>query len=171
MITLGENVLIHDFKRQGLSVSAIARKLGLDRKTVRKHLEVAIAPPAYSPRAAQPRLIAPFEAYLRARITAWPDLSGKRLLREIKERGYSGCYSVVNGLPSQRATATGPALRTTLRDRAGQTGAGRLRPVPGGVQRRARGRAHPVAVHDRSRCCLGNGGNLRLAISGAAKVT
>ena len=33
-------VLIHDLKRQGLSVSAIARKLGMDRKTVRKHLEV-----------------------------------------------------------------------------------------------------------------------------------
>ena len=35
MITLGEIVLIHDLKRQGLSVSAIARKLGMDRKTVR----------------------------------------------------------------------------------------------------------------------------------------
>ena len=95
MITLGEIVLIHDLKRQGLSVSAIARKLGMDRKTVRKHLEVGMASPAYSPRAAQPRLIAPYEDYLRARITAWPDLSGKRLLRELKERGYPGCYSVV----------------------------------------------------------------------------
>ena len=45
MITLGEIVLIHDLKRQGLSVSAIARKLGMDRKTVRKHLEVGIAVP------------------------------------------------------------------------------------------------------------------------------
>ena len=95
MITMGEIVLIHDLKRQGLSVSAIARKLGMDRKTVRKHLEVGIAPPAYSPRAAQPRLIEPFEDYLLARITAWPELSGKRLLRELKERGYPGCYSVV----------------------------------------------------------------------------
>jgi transposase len=30
--------MIHDLHRQGLSVSAIARKTGLDRKTVRKHL-------------------------------------------------------------------------------------------------------------------------------------
>lgn len=95
MITLGDIVLIHDLKRQGLSVSAIARKLGMDRKTVRKHLEAAIASPAYSPRAAQPRLIEPYEEYLRDRVTAWPDLSGKRLLRELKERGYPGCYSVV----------------------------------------------------------------------------
>ncbi|SEB02047.1 Helix-turn-helix domain-containing protein [Rubrimonas cliftonensis] len=70
MITLEEIVLIHDLKRQGLSVSAIARKLDMDRKTVRKHLEVGIAAPAYSPRPAQPRLIAPFEDYLSARITA-----------------------------------------------------------------------------------------------------
>jgi hypothetical protein len=79
VITLGEIVLIHDLKRQGLSVSAIARKLGMDRKTVRKHLEVGLAAPAYNPRPAQPRLIAPYEDYLRARVTAWPDLSGKRL--------------------------------------------------------------------------------------------
>jgi predicted ArsR family transcriptional regulator len=45
LITLGEIVLIHDLKRQGLSVSAIARELGMDRKTVRKHLEVGIAAP------------------------------------------------------------------------------------------------------------------------------
>ena len=67
----------------------------MDRKTVRKHLDGGIASPVYSPREAQPRLIAPYEDYLRARISAWPDLSGKRLLRELKERGYAGCYSVV----------------------------------------------------------------------------
>ncbi|MFO8151393.1 MAG: IS21 family transposase [Trueperaceae bacterium] len=99
MITLGEIALIHDLKRQGLSVSAMARKLGMDRKTVRKHLEVGIAAPAYSPRAVRPRLIAPYEDYLPARITAWPDLSGKRLLREVRERGYQGCYSVVTDFP------------------------------------------------------------------------
>ncbi len=36
---LGEIVMIHDLKRQGLTVSAIACKAGLDRKTVRKYLD------------------------------------------------------------------------------------------------------------------------------------
>ena len=36
---LREIVLIHDLKKQGLSVSAIARKVGCDRKTVRKYLD------------------------------------------------------------------------------------------------------------------------------------
>jgi transposase len=95
VVTLGEIVLIHDLKRQGLSVSAIARKVGLDRKTVRRHLERGMEPPVYGPRAPRPRQLAPYEAYLRERIAAWPDLTGKRLLREIRELGYGGCYSVL----------------------------------------------------------------------------
>lgn len=95
MVTLGEIVLIHDLMRQGLSVSAIARKLGLDRKTVRRHLARGIEPPVYGPREPRPRQIAPYEAYLRERIATWPELTGKRLLREIRELGYGGCYSVL----------------------------------------------------------------------------
>ena len=95
VVTLGEIVLIHDLKRQGLSVSAIARKVGLDRKTVRRHLERGLEPAVYGPRPPRPRLLAPYEAYLRERIGTWPELTGKRLLRELRELGYSGCYSVL----------------------------------------------------------------------------
>ena len=95
VVTLGEIVLIHDLKRQGLSVSAIARKVGLDRKTVRRHLARGMEPPAYGPRPQRPCQLAPYEAYLRERIAVWPELTGKRLLREIRELGYSGCYSVL----------------------------------------------------------------------------
>ncbi len=95
MVTLGEIVLIHDLMRQGLSVSAIARKLGLDRKTVRRHLARGMEPPVYGPRAPRLRQIAPFETYLRERIATWSELTGKRLLREIRELGYGGCYSVL----------------------------------------------------------------------------
>ncbi|UMA67401.1 IS21 family transposase (plasmid) [Roseivivax marinus] len=95
MVRLGEVVMIHDLKRQGLSISAIARKLGLDRKTVRKHLEVGVTVPAYGPRAPRPRQIEAFEPYLHERIHAFPDLSGRRLLREIRGMGYSGGYTAV----------------------------------------------------------------------------
>ena len=63
-------MVILDLYRQGLSVSAIARRSGLDRKTFRKYLERGLEPPAYGPR--QPRVtkIAPFERYLRERIVA-----------------------------------------------------------------------------------------------------
>ena len=71
VVRLGEIVLIHDLKRQGLSVTAIARQLGLDRKTVRRHLERGLEPPAYGPRAPRPTLIEPFEDYLAARVAAY----------------------------------------------------------------------------------------------------
>ena len=91
MVTLGEIVLIHDLKRQGLTVSAIARRVGLDRKTVRRHLEHGMEPPVYGPRAPRPRQLTPYEDYLRERIAAWPELTGRRLLREVRELGYEGC--------------------------------------------------------------------------------
>lgn len=90
-----EIVLIHDLKKQGLSISAIARKVGCDRKTVRKHLDRGLAAPVYGPRAPRPRAIAPFEAYLRERVLSFPDLTGARLLREIRDMGYEGGYTAV----------------------------------------------------------------------------
>jgi hypothetical protein len=41
VIKLGELVMILDLHRQGLSVSAIARQVGVDRKTVRTHIGTA----------------------------------------------------------------------------------------------------------------------------------
>ena len=95
MVTLGEIVLIHDLKRQGLSVSAIARKVGLDRKTVRRHLARGWSRRSTGPVRHGRASWRPYEAYLRERIAAWPELTGKRLLREIRELGYAGCYSVL----------------------------------------------------------------------------
>lgn len=92
---LKEIVLIQDLHKQGLSMSAIARKVGCDRKTVRKYLERGLDVPVYGPRAPRERLIDQFESYLCDRVLAFPDLSGARLLREIREIGYEGSYTAV----------------------------------------------------------------------------
>ena len=92
---LREIVLIQDLKKQGLSISAIARKVGSDRKTVRKYLDRGLEAPVYGPRRPRARVIAPYEHYLQERIQAFPDLSGARLLREIRELGYDGGYTAV----------------------------------------------------------------------------
>jgi transposase len=47
---LGEIVMILDLHRQGAGVSAIARRIGLDRKTVRKVIAGGLEPPVYGPR-------------------------------------------------------------------------------------------------------------------------
>ena len=95
MINLGEMVMILDLHRQGLSVSAIARQTGTDRKTVRKYIDRGMEAPAYGPRQPRRTVIDPFAAYLRERVVAYPGLSGRRLFRELKDRGYAGGYTAV----------------------------------------------------------------------------
>ena len=95
MVRLREIVMIHDLKRQGLGVSAIARQTGLDRKTVRKYLEQGMEAARYGPRRPRPRRLDPYADYLRQRVAAFPGLSGRRLWREIAELGYAGGYSAV----------------------------------------------------------------------------
>lgn len=90
VVKLGELIVILDLHRQGLSVSAIGRRTGLDRKTVRKYIALGLEPPAYGPRTPRPCIIEPFEPYLRERVTKFPELSGARLLREIRALGYPG---------------------------------------------------------------------------------
>ena len=74
MVNLGELVMILDLHREGLSVSAIARQLELDRKTVRKYIGRGLEPPAYGPRKPRWRQLEPFEPYLRQRVAAYPGL-------------------------------------------------------------------------------------------------
>ena len=118
MVKLRRIVLIHDLKRQGLSISAIARKTGLDRKTVRKYLERGLEAPVYGPRDPRPRLLEPYEDYLIVKILSCPGLSGRRLFREIGALGYKGGYTAVTDFlrevrpvlpqPFERRFETGP---------------------------------------------------------------
>ena len=78
MVRLGKLVMILDLYRQGLSVSDIARRAGLDRKTVRKYIARGLEPPAYKPRKRRALLIDGFAPYLRERLAAYPELSGRR---------------------------------------------------------------------------------------------
>jgi transposase len=95
--------MILDLARQGLTVSAIARRTGHDRKTVRKYIERGLEPPAYKPREPSPSPLAPFEAFLRERVGRFPDLTGRRLWREIRELGFTGgCATVTDFLRTVR---------------------------------------------------------------------
>jgi len=88
--------MILDLHRQGLSISAIARRTGRDPKTIRKYVARGLEPPAYGPRrVGRPGKLAPYLDYLRERIATFPDLSAVRLTREIRERGYQGAYTAV----------------------------------------------------------------------------
>jgi transposase len=90
MLTLEGFMNVKDLKQQGLSVSAIAEQLDLDRKTVRKYL---VAPPQpYQRREPMPAKIEPYRAFLRER---WEQgvHNASKLWQEIRGRGYPGGYS------------------------------------------------------------------------------
>ena len=95
MVRFGELIVILELRQHGMSVSAIARRTGLSRGTVRKYITRGIEPPAYGPRAPRPSLLAPYEPYLPDRIAAFRELTGSRPHREIRELGYSGGYTAV----------------------------------------------------------------------------
>ena len=98
MVGLGEIVMILDLHRQGVGVSAIARQVGLDRKTVRKYIARGLEPPAYGPRPPRVSSSRRSEPYLRERLAAVPELTGRRLHRELRELGYRGGYSILTDL-------------------------------------------------------------------------
>jgi len=68
---LNEVVLIHELRRQGLIITAIGRKVGCDRKPVRRHLTREGGEPIA-------HKIGPFAVCVRDRIADDPDLSAKR---------------------------------------------------------------------------------------------
>ena len=87
--------MIHNFKAEGLNISEIARRLGLDRKTVRKYMRADGNDQSVRQRQGKSSKLDPYKTYLLERLKVYPQLCTTRLLREIRERGYDGGYTMV----------------------------------------------------------------------------
>jgi transposase len=102
-------MMILDLHRQGLSITAIARRTGRDPKTIRKYIARGLELPVYGPRqVGRPNKLTPYLDYLRERVTAFPDLSAVRLTRELRERGYDGAYTAVKRFVADIRPSEGP---------------------------------------------------------------
>ncbi len=87
--------MIHELRSEGLSISEIGRRLGIDRKTVRKYLQCDRNDVAAVTRQPKASKLDPYRQYLCERLRDYPQLTARRLLREIQQRGYEGRYTVV----------------------------------------------------------------------------
>ena len=89
---------IHVMHRQGKSIKAISRELGVSRNTVRRYLRSETVPQA-QPRSAKPTKLDKYRAYLTARVeAARPDwIPATVLFDEIAALGYEGCVRTVSG--------------------------------------------------------------------------
>jgi transposase len=89
-MSTGEDVEAHALRKRGWSISAIARHLGRDRKTVRDYLEGRREPGVR--RRAGPDPLERFVAYLSARFVDDPHVWASALFDEVVELGYDRSY-------------------------------------------------------------------------------
>ena len=93
MLTQGEDVEVHALARRGWSISAIARHIERDRKTVRAYLAGERQPGVR--RRSAPDLLEPFIPYLAARFGDDPHLWLTALHHEVRPLGYTGSYQAL----------------------------------------------------------------------------
>ena len=82
-------------KEQGLSKRAVAKRLGISRDTVSKYWNtknIESGQPCCSSRA---QLVDPYKDYITDRLDNYPELTAKRLYKEIKKQGFKGSERTV----------------------------------------------------------------------------
>jgi hypothetical protein len=95
---------------QGLSLKAIARTIGVERKTVRRWLRAGQAPTwRHADRGTS--ILDPYQAYLEERWQAGCR-NAAALWRELKAQGFSGQLGVVRGWATRRRRQDPPAAPT-----------------------------------------------------------
>ena len=100
MLFWEEAVEAHALLLRGWSISAIARHLGRDRKTIRAYLSGDREPGGR--RRSAPALIDPFVEYCRIRLADDPHLWASTLLDELRPLGFAGSYQSLTAAIARR---------------------------------------------------------------------
>ena len=91
MLTPEEQDELQRLMHEHIPIRAMARRLNRDVKTIRRALGRAPRPPAPAP-----SKLAPYHALITARVQQ--GLRAPRILREIRERGYTGGATILKDL-------------------------------------------------------------------------
>jgi transposase len=81
-------------RRQGWTVPAIVPQVGVSRRTVFRYLRTTTGPARKRRRDAGDSLLTPYKAYVLERWNGG-GYTAMQLWRELRQRGYTGCYGVV----------------------------------------------------------------------------
>ena len=102
MYSRERRVLLRHYLEQGLSKSAIARMLGIGRRTLYHWIntdqldrDLDNGPVQYKPRPAVDRKIDRYRGIIETRLAEYPRLSATRLFDEVRAAGYDGGYTQV----------------------------------------------------------------------------
>src|SRR5690349_7078497 len=94
-------------REQGLSLKAIARTIGIERRTVRRWLRAGPAP-TWRPADRGTSILDPYKAWLDERWQSGCN-NAAALWRELQDRGFPGQYTVVRDWATQRRRQNPPA--------------------------------------------------------------
>ena len=102
MIGREKRVLLRHYLEQGMSKAAIARDLGISRRTVYRWIktgqldrELDDERVGYGPRRAMSSKLDPYKPLIDARLNEYPKLTAVRLFKEVRAAGYPGSYNQV----------------------------------------------------------------------------
>ena len=102
MIGREARVLLRHYLEQGMRKAAVARQVGVSRRTVYRWIasgqlgrELDDEAVRYGPRSSRPSKLDPHKGIIRARLAEYPDLSAVRLFQEVQSAGYAGGYDQV----------------------------------------------------------------------------
>ena len=93
MLSSMEVTMIRSLAERGVTISAIARQMGIDRKTVRNALKGPVPPVAAALESA-PSVLDPYKNFLRGRLEV-ADFTAQRLYQDVQAQGYRGGYNLV----------------------------------------------------------------------------
>lgn len=107
---------VHRLVEAGWTISAIGRRLNLDRKTVRRFRDTDLDQLLTSARERRPAgVLEPFKPYLNTRFTVTEgQVSGSRLFLELRERGYRGSRQVVRKHLAALRSGTAEPVRADI---------------------------------------------------------
>lgn len=121
MIKWGIRVLLIHYLEQDLPKTAIAERLGIDRRTINRwiaagQLEREVGTgvlPRPERRRSQTAKLAPYHSIIETRLEAFPELTSVRLFAEIQAAGYTGGYTQLKEFVRRARTqpAPDPAVR------------------------------------------------------------
>ena len=113
-------MLLKHYLDQGFTHTAIARQLGVNRRTIHRLVssgqlerDLDAEQALYRPRPPVARKIDPYRPIIATRLEAYPELSSVRLFAEIQAAGYTGCLTQVRDVVRQLRPrpAPGPVVR------------------------------------------------------------
>ena len=101
---------IRELYEQLGSIRAVAKRLGVHRKTVREAIR-SDRPPKRTP-GQRGSIIDPYRGWILAKLEQYPELTAKRILHMLTDRGYTGGYSVVKQCVAELRPRLKPAYFT-----------------------------------------------------------